>query len=222
MIKLILRNSANELIKSISFKKFELYQNIISELGTIIDPAEAILITANERITSCELEKLKINLKKLNIKLSEIQSINRETILSGKSLKINSTLLNIKENKNKSFLNQLFQKKDLLHKGTVRSGARISSNGDLFVIGDVNPGAIVAANNNVYVWGKLLGTAFAGENGNKNASIASLYLDPLQLRICEIIAIGPKEKPKRKYPEVAILEDRKIIIKPYLVDNKLK
>ena len=222
MMKLVFKNSANELIKSISFKKFELYHNIISELSTIRDPAEALLITDNEIITSCELEKLKLNLKKINIKLSEIYSINRETILSGKSLKINSTLLNTKENKNKSFLDQLFQKKDILHKGTVRSGNRISSNGDLFILGDVNPGAIVTANNNVYVWGKLLGTAFAGENGNKNALIASLYLDPLQLRICKIIAIGPKEKPKCKYPEVAILEDQKIIIKPYELNSNLK
>ena len=33
----------------------------------------------------------------------------------------------------------------ILHKGTVRSGDRISSNGNLFIIGDVNPGAIVSA-----------------------------------------------------------------------------
>ena len=68
-------------------------------------------------------------------------------------------------------------------------------------MGDVNPGAIISANNNVYVWGKLLGIAFAGENGNKNASIASLCLRPLQLRICQIVAIGPKEKPKNQYPK---------------------
>ena len=114
-----------------------------------------------------------------------------------------------------------YQKIDILHKGTIRSGDRISSNGDLFIIGDVNPGAIISANNNVYVWGKLFGIAFAGKNGNKNASIASLYLNPLQLRICEIVAIGPKEKPKDQYPEIAILEDNKIIIKPYLLNKNL-
>ena len=102
-----------------------------------------------------------------------------------------------------------------------RQGDRISSNGDLFIIGDVNPGAIISANNNVYVWGKLYGMAFAGKNGNKNASIASLYLNPLQLRICEIVAIGPKEKPKGQHTEIAILEDHKIIIKPYLLNENL-
>ena len=82
-------------------------------------------------------------------------------------------------------------------------------------MGDVNPGAIISATNSVYVWGKLLGIALAGQDGNTNASIASLYLNPLQLRICNIIAIGPKEKPKHQYPEVAVIEDKEIVIKPY-------
>ena len=155
------------------------------------------------------------------IKLSNIYSNNRETVLSGKSLKINSTFLNIKDLKNQLPLCPSYTQKNILHKGTVRSGDRISSNGDLFIIGDVNPGAIISANNNVYVWGKLFGIAFAGKNGNKNASIASLYLNPLQLRICEIVAIGPKEKPKDQYPEIAILENHKIIIKPYLLNQNL-
>ena len=71
---------------------------------------------------------------------------------------------------------------------------------------DVNQGPIVSANNNVYVWGKLLGIDLAGENGDQNASISSLYLNPLQLRICNIIAMGPQEKPKHQYPEFAVQE----------------
>tara|TARA_S200000501_G_scaffold312412_1_gene303463 strand:+ start:340 stop:1005 length:666 start_codon:yes stop_codon:yes gene_type:complete len=221
-MRIILRDSTNNFIKSISFKKFDLYQNFISELSAIKKPAEAHLITSNERITASELAKLKLNLQKMNIKFSDIYSINRETVLSGKSLKIKSTLLSNKNNTNALFLDQLSKKKDILHNGTVRSGDRISSNGDLFIVGDVNPGAIVSASNNVYVWGKLLGFAFAGENGNKNASIASLCMNPLQLRICEIIAIGPKEKSKHQYPEIAILKDQKIIIKPYVLNSKLQ
>lgn len=214
-MKIILRSPANDFIKSISFKNLEYQSNFISELNSIKSPAKAQLIISNERITSCELAKFKLNLKKFNINLSEIYSNNRETILSGKFLKINSTLLDINENKNEQIFDQSFKEKDILHKGTVRSGDRISSNGDLIIIGDVHPGAIVSANKNVFVWGKLLGIAFAGENGNKNAFIASHYLNPLQLRICQIIAIGPKEKPKHQYPEVAILEEGKIIIRPY-------
>ena len=221
-MQLILRSIANEFIKSFSFKRFELNQDFYDELFVIKSPATASLITESEKINSCELAKLKLILEKHHIKFSNIYSNNRETVLSGKSLKINSTFLDIKDLKNHSSLDHSSLQKDKLHKGTVRSGDRISSNGDLFIIGDVNPGAVISANNNVYVWGKLFGIAFAGKNGNKNAFIASLYLNPLQLRICEIVAIGPKEKPKVNYPEFAILEDNKIIIKPYLLNSNLK
>jgi septum site-determining protein MinC len=192
-----------------------LSHDFFNELNEINYPVAADLITANEEINAGELAKLKIILEKHNIKLSHLYTNNRETVLSGKSLKINSTLVNIKNVKNELFFGLSYPKKDFIHKGTVRSGDRISSNGDLYVLGDVNPGAIISAKNNIYVWGKLLGIAFAGENGNPNASIASLFLNPLQLRICEIVAIGPKEKPKHQCPEIAILENKKIIIKPY-------
>ena len=219
-MKLIIKNIDNEFLKSISFEKFELYQNFIPELSANKKPATATLINSNEKINSFELEKLKLTLEEINIRFKYIYTHNRETVISGNSLKINSTLLNIKTPTNEFLTEILHQKKDIIHKGTVRSGDRISSNGDLFIMGDVNPGAIVSANNNIYVWGKLLGIALAGENGNKNASIASLFLSPLQLRICEIVAIGPKDNPKHQYPEVAILESQKIIIKPYLLKSK--
>ncbi len=221
-MQLILRSIDNEFIKSLPFTSFELYQDFYDESFTIDNIATASLITENEKINSCELAKLKSILEKHNIKFSNIYSNNRETVLSGKCLKINSTFLNIKDLKNQLPLDPSSPQKDIIHKGTVRSGDRISSNGDLFILGDVNPGAIISAYNNVYVWGKLFGIAFAGKNGNKNASIASLYLNPLQLRICDIVAIGPKEKPEDQYPEVAILEDNKIIIKPYVLNNNLK
>ena len=113
------------------------------------------------------------------------------------------------------------KKKDgILHEGTVRSGDRISSNGNLCIIGDVNPGAIVSAKNNIYVWGKLLGIAFAGKGGNNNASISSLYLNPLQLRIADLIAIGPKDKPKNYYPEIAVIDNGAINIKPLIIETK--
>ena len=146
-------------------------------------------------------------------------SNNRDTIISGKSLKIDSAFIKEQEIKNKLLLYKSKKEDDILHKGTVRSGERISSNGNLCIIGDVNPGAIVSAEKNIYVWGKLLGIAFAGKSGNKNASIASLYLNPLQLRIADVIAIGPKEKPKNHYPEIAHIDNQTIIIKPHIIES---
>ena len=178
---------------------------------------EAKIFAVNESISSHQLSKLKNHFDKINISSLYIYSNNRDTILSGKSLKIDSAFIREQEIKNK--LLNLKKKDDILYKGTIRSGERISSNGNLCIIGDVNPGAIVSAKKNIYVWGKLLGIAFAGKSGNKNASIASLYLNPLQLRIADVIAIGPKDKPKNCYPEIAVIDKQTIIIKPYIIET---
>ena len=111
-MKLILRSIANEFIKSFSFKKFELYQNFWNKFSDVKAPADANLITENEIINSCELAKLKLILEKHNIKLTNIYSNNRETVLSGQSLKINSTFLNIKDLKNQLPLSHSFLQKD--------------------------------------------------------------------------------------------------------------
>jgi septum site-determining protein MinC len=186
----------------------------------IKEPLEAKIFAVNEAISSHQLSKLKNYFDKINICSLSIYSNNRDTILSGKFLKIDSAFSKEREIKNKLLLFNSIKINDILHKGTVRSGERISSNGNLCIIGDVNPGAIVSAKKNIYVWGKLLGIAFAGKSGNKNAYISSLYLNPLQLRIADVIAIGPKDKPKNCYPEVAVIDKQTIIIKPHLIENK--
>jgi len=183
-------------------------------------PIEAKILSINVSISIHQLSKLKNHLHNLNVFSLCIYSNNRNTILAGKSLRINSTFLKEQEVKKKLLLFNSKKKDDILHEGTVRSGDRISSNGNLCIIGDVNPGAIVSAKNNIYVWGKLLGIAFAGNTGNNNASIASLYLKPLQLRIADVIAIGPKDKPQNYYPEIALIDNRTIIIKPHIIETK--
>ena len=194
----------------------ETFRKIFSTKGSL----EANILSINESISINQLSKLKNHLHNLNVFSLCIYSNDRNTILAGKSLRINSTFLKEQEIKNKLLLYNYKGKDDILHKGTVRSGDRISSNGNLCIIGDVNPGAIVSAKNNIYVWGKLLGIAFAGNTGNNDASIASLYLNPLQLRIADLIAIGPKEKPHNYYPEIALIDKRTIIIKPHVIGTK--
>ncbi|HBU12606.1 MAG TPA: hypothetical protein DEB31_07755, partial [Clostridiales bacterium] len=49
--------------------------------------------------------------------------------------------------------------------GTVRSGQRIESEGDIVIVGDVNPGAEVIAGGSIAVFGKLRGLAHAGCGG---------------------------------------------------------
>ena len=219
-MEIVLKNTKNKYLEIFSLLDLDHINETFKRFSSFKEPLEAKIFAVNESINSHQLSKLKNHFEKINISSICIYSNNRVTILSGKSLRIDSAFLKEKEIKKKLLSFNSKNKDDILHKGTVRSGERISSNGNLCIIGDVNPGAIVSAKKNIYVWGKLLGIAFAGKSGNKNASIASLYLNPLQLRIADVIAIGPKEKPKNCYPEIAVIDKQTIIIKPHIIENK--
>ena len=216
-MKIFITTTDNEYLETISFKNLDDIYEIFKQFSSMKVPLEAKIFAINESISSHQLSKFKNNFDDLNIHSLSICSNNRDTILAGKSLKIDSTFFKEQAIKDELLLINSQKKDDIFHEGTVRSGERIFSNGNLCIIGDVNPGAIVSAKNNIYVWGKLLGIAFAGKDGNKNASISSLYLNPLQLRIADVIAIGPKDKPKNHYPEIALVDKQTINIKPYII-----
>ena len=219
-MKIVINDLSSKYQETISFRNFDNLYETFKKFSLIKGPLEAKIFAINDSISSQQLLELKINFERVNISSFCIYSNNRETIVAGKSLKINATYIKEKEVKKKLLLLNSKKKDDILHEGTLRSGDRLSSNGNLCIIGDVNPGAIISAKKNIYVWGKLQGIAFAGKGGNKNASISSLYLNPLQLRIADVIAIGPKDKPKNSYPEIAVIDNKTITIKPYIVEIK--
>ncbi len=219
-MEIVLSSTKSKYLEICSLFDLDNIHETFKQFSSVKNPLEAKIFAINESISSHQLSKLKDHFDKINISSLHIYSNNRDTVLSGKYLKIDSTFYKDQEIKNKLLSFKSKNKDDILHEGTVRSGDRISSNGNLCIIGDVNPGAIVSAKKNIYVWGKLLGIAFAGKNGNKNASIASLYLNPLQLRIADVIAIGPKDKPKNFYPEIAVINKQRIIIKPHVIETK--
>jgi len=218
-MKIVINNSYEEFIDTLSFENLDNLDLKFKKFFSITEPLEAKIFAINESISCHKLSKIKYNFDKIHTRSLCIYSNSRDTILSGKFLKIHSTFIQEKEIKKRLLLLDSKKKVDVLHEGTVRSGDRISSNGNLCIIGDVNPGAIVSAMKNIYVWGKLLGIAIAGKGGNNNATIASLYLNPLQLRIADVIAIGPKDKPKNYYPEIACIDEQTINIKPYIIET---
>ncbi len=194
------------------------FNKYINQIDTVNKKISANLYCNEKKIFCNELLALKELLKNSNIKLTNVYSSSRESFISANSLKINSIFSYENFDKFNPIIEDQHDDKDLTHFGMVRSGDQISSNGNLFIIGDVNPGAQISAKKNIYVWGKLCGVAFAGKNGKDNSTISSLYLNALQLRINETVAIGPKEKPKNNYPEIALLENGKIIIKPLIIN----
>ena len=219
-MQIVLNNPNSKYLEVISLENLDIIDETFKKFSSLKRPLKAKIFAINESISSHKLSEFKKKFEKNNIYPLSIYSNNREIIIAGKSLKIESIFLKEREAKNKLFLIDPKKKEDILHEGTVRSGDRISSNGNLCIIGDVNPGAIVSAKKNIYVWGKLLGIAFAGVRGDNHAFIASLYLNPLQLRIADVIAIGPKDKPKNYYPEMAVIDNQTINIKPYIIENK--
>ena len=219
-MKIVINSLKSIFQETIFLENFENLDETFKKFSSMKESLEAKIFSINESISSEQLSKLKNYFNKINISSMHIYSNNRNTILAGKALKIDSIFVKQEKAKNKLLLLNSKERDDFLYEGTVRSGDRISSNGNLFIIGDVNPGAIVSAKKNIYVWGKLQGIAFAGKPGNNNASIASLYLKPLQLRIGDVIAIGPKDKPKNYYPEIAVVVKESIIINPFILETK--
>ena len=68
-------------------------------------------------------------------------------------------------------------------RGTLRSGSKIESDGNVVVLGDVNPSSIIKARGNVIVLGHLNGTVYAGLGGDDKAFIGAIYFNPIQLTI---------------------------------------
>jgi septum site-determining protein MinC len=108
------------------------------------------------------------------------------------------------------------------YRGTVRSGQLVSYEGNLVIIGDVNPGGEVIATGNVIVMGSLRGMVHAGADGNKEAVVAALNLQPTQLRIADVITRSPDTKEARQalIPELATVKGDLVYIERFLPQYK--
>lgn len=112
----------------------------------------------------------------------------------------------------------IYEGRTKFYKSTIRSGQRVSYNGNIIVIGDINSGAEVIAAGNIIVLGVLRGVAYAGSTGNRKAIVAAYSLRPTQLRIASLITRAPDDEKYNdvNIPEVAKIKNETIIIEPYL------
>ena len=149
-MEIVLINTKSKYLEVFSLLNLDNISETFKRFSSIKEPLEAKIFAVNESISSHQLAKLKTHFDKMNICSLSIYSNNRDTVISGKFLKIDSAFIREQEIKNRLRLINSKKKDDILHKGTVRSGERISSNGNLCIIGDVNPGAIISAKKNIY------------------------------------------------------------------------
>jgi len=107
------------------------------------------------------------------------------------------------------------QPETLLYKGTLRSGQKITYDGNVVIIGDVNPGAEIEATGDIVVMGSLRGLAHAGVGGDTNVVVVAFKLEPTQLRIGDVIGRPPEgDLGPGKEPEIARLRDGMILVEP--------
>ena len=130
-MEIVLKNTKSEYLEILSLLDLDNIHETFKSFSSIKEPLEAKIFAVSESISSSQLAKLKIHFNKINVCSLRIYSNNRNTVLSGKSLKIDSAFIKEQEIKKKLLSLNLKAKDDILHKGTVRSGERISSNGNL-------------------------------------------------------------------------------------------
>ncbi len=104
----------------------------------------------------------------------------------------------------------------IFHRGTLRSGSILRSNGHIVLLGDANAGSELVARGNILVLGRLRGFAHAGSAGDESAYIVAGKLQPTQIRIATHITRPPDDTNlESTYTEIAAIKDGKIIIEPF-------
>ena len=124
-----------------------------------------------------------------------------------------------KENINKEkILERLTSGDAYFQKSGLRSGQAINHNGSIVILGDVNAGAEVVATGNVVIFGAARGMVHAGSGGDRGAFVCAMSMQPIQLRIADIITYFPKEvinENKHKIdPVYAFVQDEEIYVAP--------
>ncbi|WP_414153612.1 septum site-determining protein MinC [Prochlorococcus sp. MIT 1341] len=198
------------------------WRRILPKLISELKPGNTELNCNDWELGITELQQIINSIRKAGLNLTRVSSSVPLTIVSAAAIGHQTHLVSkepYKSNYKHTFNERSNTKKNspkklLFHEGTLRSGDHLTTEGDLLVYGDVNPGARISAGGDVMIWGKLRGIAHAGKNGNETSKISALQLRPLQLRIAEVIARGPEEKPLQGLAEQARLVEGKIIIEP--------
>ncbi len=109
----------------------------------------------------------------------------------------------------RTFKKEIATSETKFHRGSLRSGQKLESQGSIVILGDVNSGAEVIASENIVVLGALRGLAHAGAKGNKEAIIAAGLLDTVQIRIANIVKeINRDEEPLHKQVCVYVKDEK--------------
>ncbi len=97
---------------------------------------------------------------------------------------------------------------------TVRGGQEIKTESSVMILGNVNPGAQIIAGGNIDIRGTCRGYVHAGAFGDESAFVVADRLEPMQIRIADIIARSPDDMEKPQHAERALLRNGQIVFEP--------
>jgi len=103
-MEIVLKTSKSKYLEIFSLLDLDNLHETFKRFSSIKEPLEAKIFAVNESISSHQLLKLKNHFEKINICSLCIYSNNRDTIISGKSLKIDSAYIREQEIKNQLLL----------------------------------------------------------------------------------------------------------------------
>jgi len=187
----------------------------IDDQKEFLQGAKFTLEVGNHILKAVEMSQLRDALSERGIFLRAVLSNSPTTERTAQALGLATRLSKPRPDRTTRRMDSALQgDQAILVQRTLRSGHSIKHPGHVTIVGDVNPGAEIIAGGNVVVWGRLRGTVHAGANGNEKAVICALDLSPTQLRIAEQISITPPQR-KKPTPEMARLEDGKVIAEPW-------
>lgn len=188
----------------------------IAERESFFKGAKVTLDVGNLILHAAEMGSLRDKLSEMGIILWAVLSNSPTTEQTAQMLGLATRISSPRPDRTVRALdtNLASNENAMLVQRTLRSGFRISFQGNVVVIGDVNPGAEIIAGGSVVVWGRLRGVVHAGAEGDDRAVVCALALEPTQLRIGNQIAVQPQRKSKSQ-PEMAWVKDGKVIAEPW-------
>ena len=163
------------------------------------------LIAKDQLLDVRQLQTIAETLSEVNLCLAKVCTNRRQTAVAAATAGYS-----VEQKAPDSTLSPIAQKTQsssqadpLYLRSTVRSGVEVRHPGTVVVLGDLNPGGIIMATGDIFIWGRLRGIAHAGAQGNRQACILALQMEPTQLRIADVVARAPKSPPKSFEPELA-------------------
>jgi septum site-determining protein MinC len=187
----------------------------ITEKEKFFEGAKLALDVGNRTLHAADLGTLRDRLADKNIILWAILSNSPVTELTAQDLGL-ATRMSVPKPERiiKSIESSIPGEDAIFLRKTIRSGFKVVSNGHIIIFGDVNPGGEIIAGGSVIIWGRCQGVVQAGVDGDQNATVCALDLNPTQLRIAGIIAISPKRKGKPQ-PEVAKIIAGQVVVETW-------